>query len=82
VQSFHNHTKPIRCDHPNGHCSYQNNSSEAKVNYMSNQERQDEFYNDNNYLNNMSQGLKSNQNQGFGWKQDVGSSNRRTSFQQ
>jgi len=87
VQSSKSQIQPIRCDfcgsdHPNGHCSYQNNSSEAKVNYMSNQGRQDDFYNNNNYQNNMSQGWKRNQNKGLGWKQDVGLSNRKASFQQ
>jgi len=71
----------MRCDfcgsgHPNGHCSYQTNSSEAEVNYMNNQGRQCGFSNNNNYQNNMSQGWKSNQDQGFGWKQDVGPSNK------
>jgi len=35
---------------------------------MSNQGRQSGFSNNNNYQNNMSQGWKSNQNEGFGWK--------------
>jgi len=45
VQSSQSHTQLIRCDfcrgnRPNGHCSYQNNSSEVEINYMSNQGRQ------------------------------------------
>jgi len=41
VHSSQSHSQPIRCDfcggdHPNGHYSYQNNSSEVEVNYMGN----------------------------------------------
>jgi len=43
---------------------------------MDNRGRQGGFSKDNNYHNNMSQGWISNQNQCFGWKQDVGPSNR------
>jgi len=55
-------------------CDFYNNPSEEDVHYMSNQGRQGGF--SNNYHNNMSQGCKSNQNHGFGWKQDVGPFNR------
>jgi len=62
-------------DHPNGHCSYQNNASEAEVNYMGNQGRKCGF------SNNYPQGWKNNQKQNFGWKQDYNSSNKQGSFQ-
>jgi len=50
VHSSQSQSHPIRCDfcggdHPNGHCSYQNNSPEAKVNYMGNQGREGGFFN-------------------------------------
>jgi len=53
-QFFESQNQPIRCDfcegdHPNGHYCYKNNSSEAKVNYMSNQGRQGGFSNNKNY---------------------------------
>jgi len=37
--------QPMRCDfcggdHPNGHCSYQNNPFKEDINYVSNQGRQ------------------------------------------
>jgi len=43
VQLYKSQRQPIRCDfcggdNPNGHCSYQNNSSGVEVNYMGNQE--------------------------------------------
>jgi len=65
--SSQSQTQVMKCDfcggdHPNGHCSYQNNSSEAKVNYMSNKGRQGGFSNNNNYQNNMSQDWRSNHN--------------------
>jgi len=65
VQSSQSQAQPIRCDfcgghHPNGKCSYKNNSSEAEVNYMSNQGRMGGFSSNNNYQNNMYQGLESN----------------------
>ena len=68
VQLSQSHSYLIRCDfcggdHPNGHYFYQNNLSEVKVNYMSNQGKQGGFSNNNNY----SQGWRSNQNQNFGW---------------
>jgi len=71
VHSSKSQSQPIRCDfgggdHPNGHCSYQNNSPEAEVNYMRNQGRQGGF------SNNYSQGWRSNQSQNFGWNQDSG----------
>jgi len=59
-------------DHLNGQCSYQN-PSEEEVQYMNNQVRQGGFA--YNYPNNMTQGWRNNRNQGFGWKQEVGSSN-------
>jgi len=62
-------------DNPNGHFSFQNNPSEEKVLYMNNQGRQGGLSNNNNYQNNMPQGWRSNHNQNFGWKQDVGPSN-------
>ena len=60
-------------DHLNGQCSYQN-PFEEKVQYMNNQGRQGEF--SSNYPNNMAQGWRNNPNQGFGWKQEAGSSDR------
>jgi len=53
-------------DHPNGHCSYQNNPPEEKVHYMGNPGRQGGF--SRNYQNNMPQQGRNTQNQGFGWK--------------
>ena len=47
---------------------------------MNNQGRQGEF--SSNYPNNMAQGWRNNPNQGFGWKQEAGSSNRQTPYQQ
>jgi len=47
---------------------------------MSNQGRQTGFQ--NNYHNNMTPGWKNNLNQGTGWKQEAGPSNRQTPFQQ
>jgi len=41
---------------------------------MNNQGRQGDF--SSNYPNNMAQGWRKNPNQGFGWKQEAGSSNR------
>jgi len=81
VQSLQSQNVPLRCDfcggdHPNGHCSYQNNAYEAEVNYMGNQGRQGGF----SY--NYPQGWKNNQNQNFGWKQDYNSSNKQGPFQQ
>ena len=54
VKSSQSQTQPIQCDFcggddPNDHCSYQNNSSEGEVNYMSNQGRQGGFSNNKNY---------------------------------
>jgi len=54
VQSSQSQSQPKRCDfcgcdHPNGHCSYQNNSSKGELNYMGNQGRQGGFSNNNNY---------------------------------
>ena len=45
---------------------------------MSNQGRPGNFSNNNNF----SQGWRNNQNQNFGWKQDVGPSNRQPPYQQ
>ncbi|XP_052730484.1 uncharacterized protein LOC108341253 [Vigna angularis] len=69
--------QPMRCnfcggDHPNGHCSYQSSPQEGEVQYVSNQGRSGNFSNNNNF----SQGWRNNQSQNFGWKQDVGPSNR------
>ena len=60
VQLSQSQSEPIRCDlcggdHPNDCCSYQNNSTEAEVNYMGNQGRQGGFSKNNN-----SQGWRSN----------------------
>jgi len=67
-------------DHPNGHYSYQNNSVEEEVNYISNKGRQCGFSN-NNYHNNMHRGWRGNRNEDFGWKQDASPSNRQPPFQ-
>jgi len=66
-------------DHLNGQCSYQN-PSEEEVQYINNQGRKCDF--SFNYPNNMAQGWRNNPNQGFGWKQEVGSSNRQVPYQQ
>jgi len=86
VHFYQSQTQSMKCDfcggdHLNGHCSFKNNPSEEEVHYVSNQERQGGFSNNNNYQNNMPQEWKTNKNQSFGWKQDVGSSNRQASFQ-
>jgi len=47
---------------------------------MNNQGRQGGFA--SNYPNNMAQGWRNNPNQGFGWKQEAGSSNRQVPYQQ
>jgi len=47
---------------------------------MNNQGRQGGFA--SNYPNNMAQGWRNNPNQGFGWKQEAGSSNRQIPYQQ
>jgi len=47
---------------------------------MNNQGRQGGF--SSNYPNNMAQGWRNNPNQGFGWKQETGSSNRQAPYQQ
>jgi len=86
VQSSQNQSQSMSCDfcggnYPNGQCSYQNNPSQEDVTYMGNQGRQGGF--SGNYQNNnMSQGWRGNQNQGFGWKQDVGSSNKQPPYHQ
>ena len=84
VQNSQGQNQIMRCDfcggnHLNGNCSYQNQSEEEAL-YMSNQGRQTGFQ--NNYHNNMAPGWKNNLNQGIGWKQEVGPSNRQTPFQQ
>ena len=66
-------------DNLNGQCSYQN-PSEEEVQYMNNQGRQSGFA--YNYPNSMTQGWRNNPNQGFGWKQEVGSSNRQAPYSQ
>ena len=81
VHSSQSQSQPIRCDlcgsdHPNGHCSYQNNSPKVEVNYMSNQGRQG-----GGFSNNYSLGWRSKKNQNFGWRQDHGSSNMQGPFQ-
>jgi len=46
---------------------------------MNNQGRQGGFA--YNYPNNMAQGWRNNPNQGFRWKQEAGSSNRKVPYQ-
>jgi len=84
VNSSSNQNQALKCDfcggdHLNGQCSYQN-PSEEEVQYMNNQGRQGGF--SSNYPNNMAQGWRNNSNQGFGWKQEDGSSNRQAPYQQ
>ncbi|XP_047166272.1 uncharacterized protein LOC124835393 [Vigna umbellata] len=74
--------QPMRCnfcggDHPNGHCSYQSSPREGEIQYVSNQGRSGNFSNNNNF----SQRWRNNQSQNFGWKQDVGPSNRQPPYQ-
>ena len=69
VQSSQCQTQSMKCDfcegdHPNGHCSYQNNMPEEEVHYIGNQGTQGGF--SSNYHNNMPQGWRNTQNQGFG----------------
>lgn len=54
--------------------TFQNNPSKEEVHFLSNQGRQDGFL--KTYQNSTSKGWRNNQNQSFGWKQDVGPSNR------
>jgi len=83
MQLSQSQSQSIKCDfcgggHPIGHCFYQNNSFEAKVNYMGDEGRKGCFSNNNNY----SQGWRNNQNQYFGGNQDSGPSNNQDPFQQ
>jgi len=78
VHSSPNQGQTMKCDfcggdYSNGQRSYQVNPSQEKVQYMGNQGRQGGF--SGNYQNNVSQGWRNSQSQGFGWKQDAGPSN-------
>ncbi|XP_020208550.1 uncharacterized protein LOC109793496 [Cajanus cajan] len=75
---------PLRCDfcggeHPNGYCA--TNSNEEEVNYLGNQPKGGNFnsrnYNTNNYMQG-NQGWRNNanSNQGYGWRNEAGPSNR------
>ena len=66
VHSYQSLIQFIKCNfcggnHPNGHCSSQNNSSEEEVHYMGNQGRKGGFSNNNNHP----RGWRSNQNKSF-----------------
>jgi len=78
IQSSPSQQQP--CDfcggnNPNGHCSY-HSISQGEVQYMSNEGRPGNFSNNGNF----SQRWRNNQN--FGWKQDVGPSNKQPPYQQ
>nr|KYP55784.1 hypothetical protein KK1_002009 [Cajanus cajan] len=70
-------------DHPNGH--YFENSNEEEVNYVGNQPKGGNFnshnYNTNNYMQG-NHGWRNNNNQGYGWRNEVGPSNRPPQQQQ
>ncbi|XP_027368381.1 uncharacterized protein LOC113874354 [Abrus precatorius] len=91
LHSVHSTTsQAVKCDfcggdHQNGNCAYPNyNAENEEVHYMSNQPRGGNFSNpnSNSYSNKFSQGWRQNQNQGYGWRQEAGPSNRPPFHQQ
>ncbi|XP_019450616.1 PREDICTED: uncharacterized protein LOC109352889 [Lupinus angustifolius] len=65
-------------DHVTGHCSMPTNIQAEEVQYVNNQPRQANLSNNPSFNNLFSQGWRGNQNENhnFGWRQDVGPSNR------
>ncbi|XP_020206915.1 uncharacterized protein LOC109791958 [Cajanus cajan] len=64
-------------DHPNGHCSETTNE---EVNYVGNQQKRGNFnsrnYNTNSYMQGNQGWRNNNNNQGYGWRNEAGPSNR------